>query len=388
MLVQAALRTLAEDNRTIGDRRVRPAIRFVMLKVKLGANVSIGRDALYALPPELIALLRSIRQHGSLMQAAREVGTSYRHAWSLLGRWEAITGHKLAILTRGQGTGLTPFGARFAEIGEWLDARIDSHFADLGDELARHLNLRSESGDQRVQLHASHDVALLKLKERLDRHLAIDLRFGGGLDSLDSLARGDCDVAGFHLPVPPTLLGSLREEFDARLDSRQHYVGRLLSRQQGLMIARANLRRVRGVADLARLRIRFVNRERGSGTRLLLDALLERDGVAPAQINGYEHEEFTHMATAAIVRAGMADAAFGNEAAARAHNLAFVGIVTEHYYLACMRNTPARIALDTMIAAARSTAFARAVARIGGYDTTTAKAPVALNEVLGRRPRA
>ena len=92
------------------------AYEFSMLKVKLDANIRIGRDALYPLPPELVGLLRSIRQHGSL--AIREVGISYRHAWGLLGRWEAITGHKLAILTRGQGTGLTPFGVRFADIGE------------------------------------------------------------------------------------------------------------------------------------------------------------------------------------------------------------------------------------------------------------------------------
>ena len=105
--------------------------------------------------------------------------------------------------------------------------------------------------------------------------------------------------------------------------------------------------------------MRFVNRERGSGTRLLFDALLAREGLTPARIKGYENEEFTHMATAATVRAGMADAAFGIEAAARAHDLGFVPFVTEHYYIACARNTPARIAMDTMIATARGTAFGR-----------------------------
>lgn len=93
-----------------------------MLKVKLDASIRIGREALYPLPPELVGLLRSIRQHGSLVRAIRDVRISYRHAWGLLGRWEAITGHKLAVLTRGQGTGLTPIGVRFAEIGDWLEA--------------------------------------------------------------------------------------------------------------------------------------------------------------------------------------------------------------------------------------------------------------------------
>ncbi len=80
----------------------------------------------------LIRLLRAIRQHRSLVYAIREAGISYRHAWGLLGRWEAITGHKLAILTRGQGTGLTPFGARFAEIGTWLEARVEQRLDGLG----------------------------------------------------------------------------------------------------------------------------------------------------------------------------------------------------------------------------------------------------------------
>jgi molybdate transport repressor ModE-like protein len=359
-----------------------------MLKVKLDANVQIGRDALYPVPPELLKLLRSIRQHGSLIHAIRDVGISYRHAWGLLGRWEAITGQKLAILTRGQGTGLTPFGARFAGVGDWLGPRINPRFDGLGDELARYLNVPADAGKQRVLVHASHDIALLKLRERLDRHLAVDLRFEGSLHSLDSLARGDCDIAGFHMPHPPALLGPLLAEFGARLNAREHYVVWLLSRYQGLMVAKTVTRRIRGLQDLVRLGLKVVNRERGSGTRLLFDALLGSEGLAAASIKGYDHEELTHMATAATVRAGMADAAFGIEAAARAHGLGFVRLVTEHYYLACRRKTPARIAVDTMVATAQSSAFARAVARIGGYDTKSAESRVQLRELFGRRTRS
>ncbi len=359
-----------------------------MLKVKLDANVRIGRDALYPLPPELVGLLRSIRRHGSLIHAIREVGISYRHAWGLLGRWEAITGHKLAILTRGQGTGLTPFGVRFAEVDEWLKARVGLRLDGLDSELARYLDVPTESDKQHVQIHASSDIALLKLKERLDRHLAVDLHFEGSLNSLDSLARGDCDIAGFHMPHPPALLGPLLTEIAARLNAREHYVVRLLSRHQGLMVAKSTRRGVRGLKDLARLGLRFVNRERGSGTRLLFDALLAREGLAPGAINGYDHEEFTHMATAATVRAGMADTAFGIEAAARAHGLGFIHIATEHYYLACRRNSPVRIALDTIVATAQSSAFARAVARLGGYNTKSAGSHVQLSELFGRQPRS
>ena len=126
-----------------------------MLKTRLDASVRLGRDALYPVPHELLALLRSIRVHGSLIHATKEAGISYRHAWGLLGRWEAITGQKLAVLTCGQGTGLTPFGARLAGIAEWLEPRVHERFDDLGAELARYLDVPVEGEKQRVLVHAS-----------------------------------------------------------------------------------------------------------------------------------------------------------------------------------------------------------------------------------------
>jgi putative molybdopterin biosynthesis protein len=263
-------------------------------------------------------------------------------------------------------------------------ARVEPRLDGLGEELARYLHAPRDIGKQRVLIRASHDVALLKLRERLDPQLAIDLRFESSLDSLDALARGKCDIAGFHLPHPPTLIEPLLAEFGTRLNAREHYVGLLLSRHRGLMVGKGTKRRIRGLGDVGKLNLRFVNRERGSGTRLLFDALLAREGLAPACIKGYEHEEFTHMATAGAVRSGMADIAFGIEAAASAHGLTFVPLVTEHYYLACRRNAPARIAVDTMVATAKSTAFSRAIARIGGYDTKATGSRVQLSELLAR----
>lgn len=356
-----------------------------MLKAKLDATVRIGNDTLYPVPAELIALLRAVRSTGSLMLATKEAGVSYRHAWGLLRRWETITGHELAVLTRGKGTGLTPFGARLAGLAEWLEPKMLEQFAELSDALAAYLAVEPTDAPPRASVHASHDVALLKLKERLDGHRVLDLRFEGSLNSLDSLGRGACEIAGFHLPEPPQLLGPLLDEFTARLKGHDMHVARLFQRHQGFMLPATLRRRVRGVVDLARHGLVFVNRERGSGTRLLFDALLQRAGLAPADIAGYDHEEFTHMATAATVRAGMAQAAFGIEAAARAHGLRFVRVVTEHYYLACRRNSTARIAVDDMIAAVRSPAFAKELARIGGYDASRTTARVAIAEVLGRK---
>jgi molybdate transport repressor ModE-like protein len=352
-----------------------------MLKVKLDASLRLGRDVMYPVPPELLALLASIQRHGSLVAAIREADVSYRHAWGLLRRWETITGQNLVVQTRGQGTDLTAFGRRLAEVSEWLSPRIDKRIDGLNRELGQYLNVPSDFKRTRVEIHASHDIALLKLKERLDGQFAIDLHFEGSLNSLDSLVRGDCDIAGFHVPEPATLLGQLLEQFGARLSRREHYIGLLLSRHQGLMMARGP-GSIRSLTDFVRHKMRFVNRERGSGTRLLFDALLAREGLNPAGIEGYEHEEFTHMATAATVRAGMADCAFGIEAAARAHGLRFLRLVTEHYYVACRRNSAARVVVDTMIGTAQSSAFGRTIARIGGYDTRRAAKGVHLSDIF------
>src|SRR5262252_5061972 len=148
-----------------------------MLKVKLEPGLRIGRDTLYTVPSELLLLLKAIHEHGSLLKAIEDIEVSYRHAWGLLGRWEAITGHKLAVFTRGHGTALTLFGARLAQAGEWLDERMTDALPALERDLVRHLDVPGEDEAARVRINASNDVALLKLKERLQSRMVLDLRF-------------------------------------------------------------------------------------------------------------------------------------------------------------------------------------------------------------------
>jgi molybdate-binding protein len=189
------------------------------------------------------------------------------------------------------------------------------------------------------------------------------------------------------MPDPPSLLGDLVSEFRRRLHGVEHVIALLFARHQGLMVRAGGKPRIRSLADLTRPGIRFVNREPGSGTRLLFDALLESESLKPSDITGYDHEEFTHMATAATVRAGMAEAAFGIEAAARVHGLRFIPVVTERYYLACRRNSPARIAMETLLAAAQSPSFHRVVNKIGGYEFAKAGTRVPLAKLFASRAK-
>jgi molybdate-binding protein len=202
----------------------------------------------------------------------------------------------------------------------------------------------------------------------------IEVDFHGSAESLALYAAGEADVAGFHvLPGDRLLLGMLRPTRDQPL--------RFLRRSQGLILPRGNPRRVRTLADVARRRLRFVNRQPGSGTRLLLDQLLARGGLRPADVEGYANEEFTHAAVAATVAAGKADAGVGLEAAAREFGLAYIPLADEDYLFVCRRRalrSPAIAAFRMLLADAATRA---AVARLSGYvldDPGTARE-------LGRR---
>jgi molybdate-binding protein len=154
------------------------------------------------------------------------------------------------------------------------------------------------------------------------------------------------------------------------------------------MVAARNPLRITRLRDLARARVRFVNRQSGSGTRLLLDRLLAAERLRAAQIHGYPQEEFTHAAVAATVASGMADAAFGIEAAARQHGLAFVPLATERYFLAARKATLERPAPRKFVAALAGKAYARILRGLPGYAAPPAFDPLTVQQALDRSGRA
>jgi putative molybdopterin biosynthesis protein len=125
---------------------------------------------------------------------------------------------------------------------------------------------------------------------------------------------------------------------------------------------------LRALGDLARPGVRFVNRQKGSGTRVALDYELRRLGIAPEAIAGYEHEQFTHMAVAAAVLSGTASVGLGILAAARALGLDFVPLFQERYDLAVPRRHWESALLAPLRQALASEAYRAAVTALGGYD--------------------
>jgi molybdate transport repressor ModE-like protein len=317
-----------------------------------------------ALDARVVPLLEAIRREGTLRAAVAAAGVSYRAAWGLLVDASHGLGAPLAVLERGRGARLAPLGERLLA----ADAAAQSALAKAGAELPlRTARARTSAagGPPVLRVAASHDLALAALRDAWAETgaLAIDLETHGSVESLAALRRREADLAGFHVAAD----GLGAHEVLRRLDPGRHVLLRFTRRRQGLIVPRGNPRRLRSLADVARRRLRFVNRQRGSGTRVLVDQLLRTQGVDPAAVRGYGTEEFTHLAVAATVAAGNADVGFGLEAAARQFRLGFVPIAEERYLFACPRPALRSPEVQRFRALLASREAARIVRRLAGY---------------------
>jgi len=341
-----------------------------MIRVEISPNLAL-RDAngVTTSLPTLLALLGAVSKHGSINKAATECGFSYRHAWGLLREFSAQFGAELVVKSRGRGTLLSPLALKLI----WADKRVHARLTPLLDNLASELqqelaSVLPEPAPQALRITASHGFAVAALVAQLKKQgLAVDVKYRGSTEAVSALSRGECDLAGFHLPVGE-FNAAAAASYLPWLDPKQQTLLHLAYRVQGLFVGQGNPMAINRVADLAQPGVRFVNRQQGSGTRVLLDLLLAHEGIPGTAIPGYESAEFTHAAVAAYVASGMADAGFGVETAARQFKLDFVPVIREQYFLVC--NTSVFAA--PMVAAARlvmeSEEFKSALASLPGYD--------------------
>jgi putative molybdopterin biosynthesis protein len=318
-----------------------------------------GRDA----DPRLPALLAAVAATGSLRGAARAAGLSYRHAWSLLQPWATPAPNALVAMHRGHGAALTPEGLALLR----LDRDGQAALRELRPGLAVLAAGSGNAADIRYACEASHDLALAALPEcALGHHLQLALTFRGSADALAALAAGRCALAGFHVPaaVAHPLRRSLLSPFAGQ---RGIGIVPVLERTQGLIVGKRNPRHLATLADLTRRGVRFVNRQRGAGTRLLFDALIAEAGIAPKAIAGYDNEEFTHAAVAATVAAGGAHAGFGIAAAAAQFGLPFLPLAQETYALAFNGDVFPASAQRALLATLRGAKWRAVVGGMPGY---------------------
>jgi molybdate transport repressor ModE-like protein len=340
-----------------------------MIKVEIRPDWVLRQPSGQAVSlPVLLGLLEAVRSLGSISQAAASRGISYRHAWGLLREFNEQFGAELVHKSRGQGTVLSPLADKLI----WADKRISARLSPMLDSLASELQQELASLlDERppaLRLTASHGFAVAALVNRLEQQdVLVDLQYRNSTEAVIALARGECDLAGFHLPVGEHE-GAAAAKYLAWLDPARHMLIHLAFRMQGIFVAKGNPKDIRSLADLARSDVRFVNRQRGSGTRLLLELLLDSEGVAPDAINGFDSAEFTHAAVAAYVASDMADASFGVETAARRFDLDFVPIIRERYFFACSREATAAPLVAAALAVMESDGFKDTLAALAGYD--------------------
>lgn len=256
-----------------------------------------------------------------------------------------------------------------------------SEGVDTGAEVTIELYTDPAEIDRTIVHIGSHDLTL----DLLAQHLAelsgdaptpdrsMQRRFvsahAGSLGGLIALRRGEAHLAGSHLLDPGT--GEYNFAYIQQyLPDIPVVVVTLLRREQGLIVARGNPKNITALKDLARSDVRFVNRQRGAGTRVLLDYRLKELGIAAEAVHGYQREEYTHLAVAAAVQSGVADCALGVRAAARALDLDFVSVEWERYDLVIPKQFYESDLLQPLLTLIRGESFRKVVGELEGYDAS------------------
>jgi molybdate transport repressor ModE-like protein len=332
----------------------------------------------------LLRLLSAIQTQGAILQAAKLVNLSYRHAWGLLREAETVFGGALLNKHRGRGTTLTSLGTTLLWADRRIAARLSPTLESLSSELEAELAKSLVGSGNVMRLCASHGFAVAALMERISKAgLPVELRYLSGMEALAALQQKECELAGFHVPIGPFAKASLKR-YANFICPASHSLINLATLDQGLFVAPGNPKNIASLADLARAGIRFVNRQSGSGTRRVLEMLLQQAGIPPNKISGFETAEFTHSAIAAYIASNMADAGFGVETAARQFGLDFVPLLKERYFFAASNEALGASPLKEVIAILQSEDFSQEVNQLQGYDATDTGRLMKVEDVFGK----
>jgi molybdate-binding protein/DNA-binding transcriptional regulator YhcF (GntR family) len=221
-----------------------------------------------------------------------------------------------------------------------------------------------------IRFAGSHDLAIELLAVHLSTFspvIHLSTNFVGSLPGLMALERGEADIVGAHLFDEET--GQYNVAYAKKLIPNEPLaLVNLVQRIQGLIIQPGNPKHIVNVRDLIRPEITFVNRQKGSGTRILLDAELRRQNISSARINGYNREETTHSAIAGVISQGEADVGLGAQSSASAAGLDFIPISKERYDLILVQAALDNAGIQSVLAAIRQESFREMLRSIPGYD--------------------
>ena len=259
----------------------------------------------------------------------------------------------ITSLVRADGIVIVPSGSQGMPAGEQVKVRLYRSPKEI---------------ERTIFAIGSHDISLDVMAQFLaarDRRLAS--ANVGSLGGLVALRRGEAHLAGSHLLDPES--GAYNLPY-----IRQYLPGvpvrvvTLVGREQGLLVPKGNPKGIKSLGDLINPEVSLINRQRGAGTRILLDYHLDKLGLKPEVIQGYDHEEFTHLAVAAAVASGRADCGLGIAAAAGALELDFIPLFKERYDLIIPREHLGSVLLNPLMDVLADPAYRKMVASLPGYD--------------------
>jgi putative molybdopterin biosynthesis protein len=250
-----------------------------------------------------------------------------------------------------------------------LTVPLDREGYVQGAEVDIRLLVEPEEINRRVVVSGSHDISIDILDYWLSKKNGF--RFAatnvGSLGGLMSLLKGEAECAGIHLLDPVSGEYNIPDvkKFFGKVPVK---LVNLAYRQQGFIVARGNPCNIREIADLAAKDVLFVNRQKGSGTRVLLDYLIKEQKLTPVDIKGYEREEFTHLAVSAAVENQTADVGLGILAAAKVFNLDFVPVAEERFDLCILTSAWEKEPMQALLTILQDDEFRKEISALGGYD--------------------
>ncbi len=247
---------------------------------------------------------------------------------------------------------------------------LESEGKEEGAEIELELIRPWQSLDKTLICTGSHDLSLDIIADFLKRKspaMEMASTHVGSLGGILAVSKRLCHVAGTHLLDPAD--GTYNISYVRKYVGRPALLVNLVYRQQGLMVKKGNPLGITGFSDLAREDVTFVNRQLGSGTRVLLDYELGKLGLESDNIRGYENEEYTHMAVAVSILSGKADVGLGVLSAARALDLDFIPVVEERYDLLILKELLEQPPVKMLLECIQEKGFRDTVEGLGDYDT-------------------
>lgn len=275
-------------------------------------------------------------------------------------------GEKIVVTPLSRGSGVTLSLSRADGL---LRVKSESQGIEAGTEVEVELNRDPKEIENTVVVIGSHDLCLDILGSELKRRYpqyTLSSAHVGSMGGFIALKKGEAHMAGVHLLDEKS--GDYNRTYAQSFLPQGYRLINLVLRQQGLIVKKGNPLGIKGIKDIAQKDVRFINRQKGAGTRQLFDYYLSKEGLSSTEIIGYEREAYTHLAVASAVLNDTADVGLGVKAAADALNLEFIPLVYERYDLVIPKEHMDSILIQRVYEVICSQEFKNRILAMGGYD--------------------